>query len=73
MKRAPYLNLDAFYRFIGPKNWGKAVIDDELTTRLLNNGAKLNFITAAYAQEQGMDNMSLDYFAREIGGPIPHI
>ena len=51
VKRAPYLNPDAFYRFISPKNWGKALIDDELTTCLLDNGAKLNFITPAYAQE----------------------
>ena len=51
VKRAPYLNPDAFYRFIGPKNQGKALIDDELTTCLLNNGAQLNFITPAYAQE----------------------
>ena len=69
----PYLNPDAFYRFIGPKNWGKALIDDELTTCLLDNGAQLNFITPAYAQEQGMDIMSLDYLALEIGGPIPPI
>ena len=27
----------------------------------------------AYAQERGMDIMSLDYLAREIGGPIPPI
>ena len=73
MKRAPYLNPDAFYRFIGPKNRGKALIDDELTTCLLDNGAQLNFITPAYAQEQGMDIMSLDYLARKIGGPIPPI
>ena len=73
MKRAPYLNPDAFYRFIGPKNWGKALIDDELTTYLLDNGAQLNFITPACAQERGMDIMSLDYLAREIGGPIPPI
>ena len=73
MKRAPYLNLDAFYRFIGPKNLGKALIDDELTTCLLNNGAQLNFITPAYAQERGMDNMSLDYLVQEIGGSIPFI
>ena len=32
VKRAPYLNPDAFYRFIGPKNLGKALIDDELTS-----------------------------------------
>ena len=51
VKRAPYLNPDAFYRFIGPKNRGKALIDDELTTCLLDNGAQLNFITLAYAQE----------------------
>ena len=38
VKRAPYLNPDAFYRFIGPKNLGKALIDDELTTCLLDNG-----------------------------------
>ena len=70
MKRAHYLNPDAVYRFIGPKNWGKALIYDELTTCLLDNGAQLNFITPAYAQEQGMDIMSLDYLAQEIGGPI---
>ena len=73
MKRAPYLNPDAFYRFIGPKNRGKALIDDELTTCLLGNGAQLNFITPAYAQERGLDIMSLDYLAQEIGGPIPPI
>ena len=73
MKRAPYLNLDAFCRFIGPKNLGKALIDDELVTCLLDNGAQLNFITPAYAQEWGMDIMSLDYLAEEIGGAILHI
>ena len=51
MKRAPYLNPDALYRFIGPNNQGKALIDDELTTCLLDNVAQLNFITPAYAQE----------------------
>ena len=51
VKRALYLNRDAFYRFIGPKNLGKALIDDELTSCLLDNGAQLNFITPAYAQE----------------------
>ena len=70
VKRAPYLNPDAFYRFIGPKNLGKALIDDELTTCLLDNGAQLNFITPAYAQERGMDIMSLDYLAQEIGGSV---
>ena len=73
VKRAPYLNLDAFCRFIGPKNLGKALIDDELVSCLLDNGAQLNFITPAYAQEQGMDIMSLDYLAEEIGGSIPLI
>ena len=51
VKRAPYLNPDAFYRSIGPKNWGKTLIGDELTTCLLDNGAQLNFITPAYVQE----------------------
>ena len=73
MKRAPYLNPDAFRRFIGPKNLGKVLVDDELVTCLLDNGAQLNFITPAYAQEQGMDIMSLDYLAKEISGAIPHI
>ena len=73
MKRAPYLNPDAFCRFIGPKNLGKVLVDDELVTCLLDNGAQLNFITPAYAQEWGMDIMSLDYLAEEIGGAIPHI
>ena len=73
MKRALYLNPEAFYGFIGPKNLGKALIDDELTTCLLDNGAQLNFITPAYAQEQGMDTMSLDYLVQEIRGSIPPI
>ena len=73
VKRALYLNPDAFYRFIGPKNLGKALIDDELTTCLLDNGAQLNFITPAYAQERGMDIMSLDYLVQEIGESVPPI
>ena len=73
MKRAPYLNHDAFCRFIGPKNLGKALVDDELVTCLLDNGGQLNFIMPAYAQERGMDIMSLDYLAEEISGAIPHI
>ena len=73
VKRAPYLNPDAFCRFIGPKNLGKALVDNELVSCLLDNGAQLNFITPAYAQEQGMDIMSLDYLAEEIRGAIPLI
>ena len=73
MKRALYLKPDAFCRFIGPKNLGKALIDDELATCLLDNGAQLNFITPAYAHEWGMDIMSLDYLSQEIGGSIPLI
>ena len=64
---------DAFCQFIGPKNLGKALIDDELVSCLLDNGAQLNFIMPAYAQERGMDIMSLDYLAEEIGGAIPLI
>ena len=67
------MNLDAFYRFIGPNNLGKTLIDDELTSCLLDNGAQLNFITPAYAQEQGMDIMSLDYLSQEIRGSAPLI
>ena len=70
MKRALYLNPDAFHRFIGPKNLGKALIDDELTSCLLDNGAQLHFITPDYAQEWGMDIMSLDYLAQETGGSV---
>ena len=73
MKRAPYLNPDAFHRFIGPKNLGKVLVNDELVTCLLDNGAQLNFIMPAYAQEWGMDIMSLESLAEEIGGAILHI
>ena len=73
VERVPYLNPDTFSRFIGPKNWGQALINDELTTCLLDNGAQLNFITPAYAVERGMDIMSLDRLAQEIGGPLPLI
>ena len=73
VERVPYLNPDAFSRFISPKNWGQALINDELTTCLLDNGAQLNFITPAYAVERGMDIMSLDRLAQETGGLLPLI
>ena len=73
MKRAPYSNPDAFCRFIDPKNLGKALVNDELVTCLLDNGVQLNFIMPTYTQEWGMDIMSLEYLVGEIGGAIPHI
>ena len=73
IKRAPYLNPDAFHGFIGPKNLEKVLVDDELVTCLLDNGVQLNFITPTYAQAWGMDIMSLEYLAEEISGAIPHI
>ena len=39
----------------------------------MGNGAQLNFITPAYAVERGMDILSLDQLAQEIGGPPPFI
>ena len=71
--QAPYLNLDAFRRFIGPKNLGQTLIDGELTTCLLDNGAQLNFVTPSFTQERGMDIMSMGCLAREIGGQVPPI
>ena len=72
MKGVPYLNLDPYCQ-LGPKNWGKALIDEELVTCLLDNGSQLNFITPAYAHKRGMDIMSLDCLAQEVGGKIPPI
>ena len=69
----PYLNPDSYCRFIGPKNLGQALIDKELATCLLDNGAQLNFITPAYARKWGMDIMSLESLAQEIRGKIPPI
>ena len=73
VERVPYLNPDTFSRFIDPTNWGQALINDELTTCLLDNGAQLNFITPAYVVERGMDIMSRDQLAQEIGGQLSHI
>ena len=73
VKGTPYLNLDPFCRFIGPRNWGEALIDDKLTTCLLDNGSQLNFVTPTYAHERGMDILSLDTLAQEIGGQLPPI
>ena len=66
VKGVPYLNPDPYCQFISPKNLGKALIDGELMTCLLDNGAQLNFITPAYAHKQGMDIMSLDSLAQEV-------
>ena len=60
MKDVPYLNPDPCCQFISPKNFGEALIDGELMTCLLDNGAQLNFIIPAYAHKRGMDIMSLD-------------
>ena len=73
MKGTPYLNPGPFCCFIGPKNWGKVLIDDKLTTCLLDNGTQLNFVTPTYAHERGMDILSLDTLAQEIGGQLPPI
>ena len=42
-------------------------------TCLLDNGAQINFVTPTYTRRQGMDIMSLDHLAQEIGGQIPPI
>ena len=73
MKGVPYLNPDPYCRFIDPKNLGEALIDGELMTCLLDSRAQLNFITPAYAHKLGMDIMSLDSLAQEVGGKIPPI
>ena len=73
VKGVPYLNSDPYCQFIGPKNWGVALMDEELTTFLLDNGSQLNFITPAYACKWGMDIMSLDSLAQEVGGKLPPI
>ena len=70
MKSAPYLNPDPYCQFIGPKNLGEVLIDRELMTCLLDNGAQINFVTPTYARKRGMDIMSLDCLAQEIGGQI---
>ena len=73
MKGVPYLNPDPYCWFIGLKNLGEALIDGELATCLLDNGAQLSFITPAYTHKWGMDIMSLDSLAHEVGGKIPPI
>ena len=73
MKSTPYLNPNPYCWFIGPKNLGEVLIDGELTTCLLDNGAQINFATPTYARKRGMDIMSLDHLAQEIGGQIPPI
>ena len=52
---------------------GETLIDGELATCLLENGAQLNFITPTYAHEWGMDIMSLESLAQGIEGKIPPI
>ena len=73
MKGVPYLNPNPYCWFISPKNLGEALIDGELATCLLDNGTQLNFITHAYTHKRGMDIMSLESLAQEIGGKIPPI
>ena len=69
----PCLNPDPFTHLIGPKNWGEALIDDKLTTCLLDNGAQLNFVTPEYAVKRGFQIFTLEQLAQEIGGELPPI
>ena len=69
----PYLNPDPFQQWIGPKNLGEAVINGELTTCLLDNGAQLNFITPTYARQRNMNVFPLECLAKEVGNAIPPI
>ena len=71
--KVPYLNPDPFTRLIGPKNWGEAFIDDELTTCLLDNGAQLNFMTPDYAVKRGLQIFTLEQLTQEIGGELSPI
>ena len=73
IQRVPCLNPDPFKHFIGPNNWGKAIIDGELVTCLLDNGAQLNFMTLAYAAKRNLNVYLLECLAQEIGGPLPPI
>ena len=68
-QRVSHLNPDPFKHFIGPKNWGEAIIDGELVTCLLDNGAQLNFMTPAYAEKRNFDVYLLERLAQEIGRP----
>ena len=72
-KEIPCLNPDPFQHYIGPRNWSEVLIDGELTTCLLDNGSKLNFMTPAYAIKRGLDVMSLECLAEESGGVLPPI
>ena len=65
---APYLNPDAFCRFMGLGSLGGALIDDKLTACLLDNGSRLNFVAPTFVQERGMGVLSLDCLAWEMGG-----
>ena len=56
----PCLNPDPFTCLIGPKNWNEALIDNELTTCLLDNGAQLNFVTPEYAVKRGFQIFTLE-------------
>ena len=69
----PCLNPDPFIHLIGPKNWGEALIDDELTTCLLDNGAELNFVTPEYVVKRGFQVFTLERLTQEIGGELSHI
>ena len=67
------MNPDPYQRWIGPKNWGEALIDGELTTCLLDNGAQLNFVTPDYAARREMCIGTLDVLAKRSGMIIPPI
>ena len=73
LRRVPYLNPDLSQRYISPKNCSEVMIDEELTTCLLDNGSQLNFMTPSYALKRGLNIMSLECLAEEADGALPPI
>ena len=67
-RRVPCLNPDPFTYLIGPKNWGEAFIDDELTTCLLDKGAQLNFMTPDYAVKWASRYLPWNNLPKKSGG-----
>ena len=68
----PILTLTRFKDgLVRKKNWGQAIMDGELTTCLLDNGAQLNFDTQAYAQRRGMAVHPMSRLSLETGQAIP--
>ena len=69
-----YWNEDALSRWLGPENWGWAILDGVRTRVLVDNGTRVNSVMPAYVRRHGLGvrpSSELDHSRNPLWDRIP--